>query len=99
MGGVAGGRGRGTVGQMSDQAFTAPGSYRSDHIRDGDPYELRDGHVIKCMTAGERHARANLEGAILTGATLRECDLLGANLTNAQLGPAELAGALHAPSL
>jgi hypothetical protein len=36
--------------------------FRSDQIRDGDPYELRDGHVVKCMTAGERHARANLEG-------------------------------------
>jgi hypothetical protein len=47
---------------VSDYPFAAPGMFRSDQIRDGDPYELRDGHVVKCMTAGERHARANLEG-------------------------------------
>ena len=47
---------------MSGHPFTAPGPFRADQIRDGDPYELSDGHAIHCMTAGERHARANLEG-------------------------------------
>lgn len=47
---------------MSGHPREAPGPFRADQIRDGDPYELSDGHAIRCMTAGERHARANLEG-------------------------------------
>ncbi len=47
---------------MSGHPHEAPGPFRSHQIRDGDPYELSDGHAIRCMTAGERHARANLEG-------------------------------------
>ena len=40
----------------------APGPFRAHQIRDGDHYELRDGHAIHCMTAGEQHAKANLAG-------------------------------------
>jgi hypothetical protein len=47
---------------MSGPPHEAPGPFRAHQIRDGDPYELSDGHAIRCMTAGERHARANLEG-------------------------------------
>ncbi len=47
---------------MSGHPREAPGPLRAHQIRDGDPYELRDGHAIHCMTAGERHARANLAG-------------------------------------
>lgn len=47
---------------MSGHPHEAPGPFRSHQIRDGDPYELRDGHAVHCMTAGERHARANLAG-------------------------------------
>ncbi len=47
---------------MSGHPHEAPGPFRSYQIRDGDPYELRDGHAVHCMTAGERHARANLAG-------------------------------------
>ncbi len=47
---------------MSGHPREAPGPFRAHQIRDGDPYELSDGHAIRCMTAGERHARANLEG-------------------------------------
>lgn len=47
---------------MSGHPHEAPGPFRAHQIRDGDPYELSDGHAIRCMTAGERHARANLEG-------------------------------------
>ena len=47
---------------MSGHPHEAPGPFRSHQIPDGDPYELSDGHAIRCMTAGERHARANLEG-------------------------------------
>lgn len=53
---------RGTLTRMSGHPREAPGPFRADQIRDGDPYELSDGHAIRCMTAGERHARANLEG-------------------------------------
>lgn len=38
------------------------GPFRADQIRDGDHYELSDGHAIHCMTAGGRHARAGVLG-------------------------------------
>lgn len=47
---------------MSGYPREAPGPFRADQIHDGDHYELSDGHAIHCMTAGERHARANLAG-------------------------------------
>ncbi|HEY8376170.1 MAG TPA: Uma2 family endonuclease [Nannocystis sp.] len=40
----------------------APGPFRASQIREGDPYELSDGHAIRCMTAGGRHARAHSAG-------------------------------------
>jgi hypothetical protein len=40
------------------------GPFRARQIRDGDPYELSNGHPIKCMSAGERHGKANLQGAL-----------------------------------
>ena len=36
---------------------------RADQVKDGDPIELSNGHVIHCMTAGWRHAGAHIEGA------------------------------------
>ena len=47
---------------MAGYPREAPGPFRAHQIRDGDHYELREGHAIHCMTAGERHARANLAG-------------------------------------
>ena len=40
------------------------GPFRADHIRDGDHYELSNGHAIHCMTAGTRHGSAHSAGAL-----------------------------------
>lgn len=42
--------------------FTAPGPFRAEQLRPGDPYELSNGHPIQCAPAGERHGSANLDG-------------------------------------
>ena len=36
-------------------------------IREGDPYELSDGHAIRCMTAGGRHGAAHNVGSRVLG--------------------------------
>lgn len=38
------------------------GPFRADQIREGDHYELSDGHAIHCMTAGRRHGGAHIVG-------------------------------------
>ena len=38
------------------------GPFRADQIRDGDPYELSNGHAIKCMSSGTSHGRTSLLG-------------------------------------
>lgn len=40
----------------------APGPFRADQIREGDPYELSNGHAILCMPTGRRGGRSNLTG-------------------------------------
>ena len=40
----------------------APGPFRADQIREGDPYELSNGHAILCAPSGRRGSRANLVG-------------------------------------
>lgn len=39
------------------------GPFRADQLRDGDRYELSDGHPIYCAPAGRDHAGRNLTGA------------------------------------
>lgn len=41
----------------------APGPFRADQLRDGDPYELSDGHAIFCAPAGHRHGEQQNAGA------------------------------------
>ena len=41
----------------------APGPFRADQLRSGDPYELSNGHPIQCLPTGGRGSRANLIGA------------------------------------
>jgi len=41
---------------------TVKGPFRADDIREGDPYELSNGHPIYCAPAGRRGGRANLVG-------------------------------------
>lgn len=40
------------------------GPFFAEQLRDGDPYELSNGHPIECLPAGGRHARANLVGGL-----------------------------------
>ncbi len=56
--------------QPAQQYLSLPkdeGPFRADQIRDGDPYELSNGHPILCMGAGERHGEGNLVGAATLG--------------------------------
>lgn len=45
------------------QPWSEPGPFRADQIREGDHYELSNGHAIHCMTAGGRHGSAHIVGA------------------------------------
>lgn len=47
---------------MAREPSSAPGPFRAGQIRQGDPYELSDGHAIRCMTAGGRHGLAHMAG-------------------------------------
>ncbi|MEJ7733288.1 MAG: Uma2 family endonuclease [Polyangiaceae bacterium] len=40
----------------------APGPFRADQLRSGDPYELRDGHALFVPPSGQAHGKANLVG-------------------------------------
>jgi hypothetical protein len=40
----------------------APGPFRAEHVREGSPYELSDGHPVLCLPTGRRGGRANLIG-------------------------------------
>jgi len=42
---------------------TTQGPFRAEQIRDGDPYELSNGHPIYCLPGGREHAGRNLTGA------------------------------------
>ena len=46
-----------------DHLLKTTGPLRARDIRDGDPYELSNGHPIRCMGAGERHGGSNARGA------------------------------------
>jgi Uma2 family endonuclease len=43
---------------------TAPGPFRVEHLRDGDRYELSDGHPLYCAPAGPKHGRPHVVGAL-----------------------------------
>jgi Uma2 family endonuclease len=44
------------------RTLSAPGPFRVDHLRDGDPYELSNGHAIYCAPSGRRGSKKNLIG-------------------------------------
>ncbi len=48
---------------MSDPFPDTRGPFTADHIRPGDPYELSNGHTIRCMGAGGRGSGASAVGA------------------------------------
>ena len=41
------------------------GPFTADQIKDGDRYELSNGHAMYCAPAGDRHARHNTSGALV----------------------------------
>ena len=47
---------------VSGRRLSAPGPFRAEHIPEGSPYELSDGHPVLCMPTGRRGSRANLVG-------------------------------------
>ncbi|WP_133511033.1 DUF4351 domain-containing protein [Candidatus Thiosymbion oneisti] len=49
---------------LAKQQDYPTGPFRADQLRDGDPYELDDGHPIECLPSGGRHAKANLNGGL-----------------------------------
>jgi hypothetical protein len=52
---------------MGRHPNAAAGPFRASHIREGDPYELSNGHAIHCMTAGSRHGQAHKAGTQVLG--------------------------------
>lgn len=42
---------------------TTRGPFRAEQLREGDPYELSNGHPIQCLPGGREHAGRNLTGA------------------------------------
>ncbi len=48
---------------MSEPYPTSHGPFRADQIREGDPYELSNGHAILCMPTGGRGSEAVATGA------------------------------------
>ncbi len=69
------------------------GPFRADQLKDGDPYELSDGHPILALPAGGRQANAALTGA----AVLRSDPLVEAAGVEAGYSPEP--GTLRAPDL
>jgi hypothetical protein len=43
----------------------APGPFHADQIRDGDPYELSNGHPIQCLPTGGNGTGPNLRGGFV----------------------------------
>lgn len=43
--------------------YDEPGPFRASQLPDGAPYELSNGHPIRCMPSSDRHAASNVEGA------------------------------------
>lgn len=41
------------------------GPFRADQIRNGDPYELSDGHPVRCVPSSELRGRAKVLGALV----------------------------------
>jgi Uma2 family endonuclease len=47
--------------------YPPPGPYTADQIREGEPYELSNGHRIYCESGGGRHGSENATGALVLG--------------------------------
>jgi hypothetical protein len=50
---------------MSARLSAAPGPFRPDQVREGDPYELSAGHPVYCLPTGGRGSKAAADGAAI----------------------------------
>ncbi len=51
---------------MTDtQRHSSQGPFRAEHLRDGDRYELSNGHPIYCAPAGWQHAGGSVKGGLV----------------------------------
>jgi Uma2 family endonuclease len=78
---------------MSTRRMLAPGPFTADQIRDGDPYELSNGHPILCLPSGRRGGRSNL-----TGGTVLETDP-AVKSAGVDVGYSDNPGHLRAPDV
>jgi Putative restriction endonuclease len=78
---------------MSAQRLSAPGPFVASQLRDGDPYELSNGHPVYCAPTGQRGSKRNLTG----GAAL-ETDPKVAS-AGVDLGVSTEPGMLRAPDV
>lgn len=77
----------------SQKAHTGSGPFRADQLRDGDRYELADGHPIYCAPSGPEHASRSLTGGAVI-ASDPDVDWAGVDA-----GFAPDAGTLWAPDI
>lgn len=49
---------------LGKQRYHTGGPFYVEQLRSGDPYELDDGHPIKCLPNDGRHAKASLSGGL-----------------------------------
>lgn len=78
---------------MSSRKVLAPGPFRADQIRSGDPYELSNGHAVLCLPTGRRGSTRNLIG----GAALEtDPEVVAAGV---DLGVSTQPGMLRAPDV
>lgn len=50
------------MASMAGRTLNAPGPFRAEHIPEGSPYELSNGHPVLCLPTGRRGGRSNLLG-------------------------------------
>ena len=79
---------------MTDQLrHPGHGPFRADQLRDGDRYELSNGHPIYCAPAGWQHASGSVKGGLVLDS---DPDV---QWTGADVGVSPEAGTLRAPDV
>ncbi len=71
----------------------APGPFRADQLRDGDRYELSNGHPIYCAPAGWQHGSGSVKGGVVLDS---DPDV---QWTGADVGISPEGGTLRAPDV
>ena len=82
------------MSQSQAPAYQDPqGPFRAEHIAEGSPFELCNGHPIRCMSAGGSHARTT----VLGGSMLDSDPLVSG--AGADVGLSPVATMLRAPDV